>query len=95
MFVDFFLKLREAKVPVTLREYLTLLEGVEAGLANYSVEDFYCLSRATLVKDERHYDRFDQAFGQFFQGVEALTDGMLADIPDEMTITIEHGDQVP
>ena len=83
MFVDFFLKLREAKVPVTLREYLTLLEGVQAGLANYSVEDFYCLSRATLVKDERHYDRFDQAFGEFFQGVEALTDGMLADIPEE------------
>ncbi|MDP6952290.1 MAG: VWA domain-containing protein [Alphaproteobacteria bacterium] len=83
MFVDFFMKLREAKVPVTLREYLTLLEGVEAGLANYSVEDFYYLSRAALVKDERNYDKFDQAFGEFFEGVEALTDGMLADIPEE------------
>ncbi len=83
MFVDFFLKLREAKVPVTLREYLTLLEGVQAGLAQYRVEDFYYLSRAALVKDERNYDKFDQAFGEFFEGVEALTDGMLADIPEE------------
>jgi len=83
MFVDFFLKLRETKVPVTLREYLTLLEGVQAGLAQYRVEDFYYLSRAALVKDERNYDKFDQAFGEFFEGVEALTDGMLADIPEE------------
>jgi uncharacterized protein len=83
MFVEFFLKLREAKVPVTLREYLTLLEGVQAGLAQYRVEDFYYLSRAALVKDERNYDKFDQAFGEFFEGVEALTDGMLADIPEE------------
>ncbi len=83
MFVEFFLKLRQAQVPVTLREYLTLLEGVQAGLAQYRVEDFYYLSRAALVKDERNYDKFDQAFGEFFEGVEALTDGMLADIPEE------------
>ncbi len=83
MFVDFFLKLRNAKVPVTLREYLTLLEGVEAGVAGYSVDDFYYLSRATLVKDERNYDKFDQAFGEYFKGIESVADAMFADIPEE------------
>jgi len=83
MFVDFFLKLRNAKVPVTLREYLTLLEGVQAGVAGYSVDDFYYLSRATLVKDERNYDKFDQAFSEYFKGIESVADAMFADIPEE------------
>jgi uncharacterized protein with von Willebrand factor type A (vWA) domain len=59
MFLPFFLELKAAKVPVSLREYLTLMEGLDAGLALYDVEGFYYLARAALVKDERHIDRFD------------------------------------
>ncbi|CAG0979582.1 hypothetical protein RHIZO_01663 [Rhizobiaceae bacterium] len=73
MFIPFFLELKAARVPVSLREYLTLLEGMEAGLATYDVEAFYYLARSTLVKDERHIDRFDQVFSHVFKGVEALS----------------------
>jgi len=87
MFTGFFYKLKEARVPVSLREYLTLLEAVEKGLANYAVEDFYYLARAALVKDERHLDRFDQVFGAHFKGVINPADGIdevaEADIPEE------------
>ena len=82
MFIDFFLKLRDAKVPVSLREYLTLVEGVDAGLANYDVLDFYYLSRATLVKDERNLDKFDRVFGEVFKGIEP-TPGETHEIPEE------------
>src|ERR1700733_176451 len=71
MFIDFFLKLRAAGVPVSLREFLLLQEAMQAGLADYDIEHFYFLSRAALVKDERHLDRFDQVFGQCFKGLEA------------------------
>ena len=74
MFNSFFYELKRAQVPVSLREYLTLLEAVEAGLANYAIEDFYYLSRSALVKDERHIDRFDQVFGHVFKGLEYLSD---------------------
>ncbi|MBV8652870.1 MAG: VWA domain-containing protein, partial [Alphaproteobacteria bacterium] len=70
MFVNFFLELRQARVPVSLREYLTLMEGMKAGIADYSVEDFYYLSRAALVKDERNLDKFDRIFGHCFKGLE-------------------------
>jgi uncharacterized protein len=70
MFIDFFLKLRAAGVPVSLREFLTLQQAMQAGLAEYDVEHFYFLSRAALVKDERNLDRFDQVFGQCFKGLE-------------------------
>ncbi len=70
MFVDLFLGLRDAKVPVSIREYLTLIEAVDAGLARFDVDQFYFLSRAALVKDERHLDRFDRVFGQVFKGLE-------------------------
>ena len=86
MFVPFFLSLKKAGVPVTLREYLTLLDGVEAGLSNHDVEAFYFLSRATLVKDERHLDRFDKVFGEVFKGVEAVggEKGVdVAELPEE------------
>ena len=83
MFVDFFLGLRQAKVPVTLREYLTLLDGLKAGVTGYSIDEFYYLSRAALVKDERNFDKFDQAFGHYFKGIEAIGDELFADIPDE------------
>ncbi|MBB5573787.1 MULTISPECIES: vWA domain-containing protein [Rhizobium] len=72
MFIPFLLKLKEAKVPVTLREFLSLLEGMEEGIADYDVEAFYYLARATLIKDERFIDRFDQVFADYFRGVEAV-----------------------
>jgi uncharacterized protein with von Willebrand factor type A (vWA) domain len=72
MFIPFFLELKAARIPVSLREYLSLLEALEAGLVDYDVEGFYYLARAALVKDERHIDRFDQVFSHVFKGVEAL-----------------------
>jgi uncharacterized protein with von Willebrand factor type A (vWA) domain len=86
MFLPFFLELKAAKVPVSLREYLSLLEGLEAGIADYDVEAFYYLARAALVKDERHIDRFDQVFSHVFKGLEALSgeEGIdVADLPEE------------
>jgi len=86
MFIPFFLELKAARVPVSLREYLTLLEGMEAGLATYDVEAFYYLARSTLVKDERHIDRFDQVFSHVFKGIEALSgEGGIdpANLPEE------------
>ncbi|MBZ6075410.1 vWA domain-containing protein [Microvirga puerhi] len=85
MFLTFFTELRAAKVPVSLREYLSLLEALEADLADKKVEEFYYLSRTCLVKDERHFDRFDQVFGQVFKGLETLGQGMAEEvgIPEE------------
>jgi hypothetical protein len=84
MFVDFFLELRQARIPVSLREYLTLLEGVGAGVAGRSVDDFYYLARAALVKDERNLDKFDRVFGHCFKGLEYLAEVMAIDeIPTE------------
>ena len=73
MFVDFFFSLREAKIPVSLREYLTLVEALDKGLAKFSVDEFYFLSRSALVKDEKNLDRFDQVFGHCFKGLEQPT----------------------
>ena len=83
MFVQFFTDLKAAGVPVTLREYLTLMEAMEADLAGRKVEDFYYLSRAALVKDERNLDKFDQVFGHVFKGLERMGDDVTADIPAE------------
>ncbi len=82
MFIDFFFKLREAGVPVSLREYLTLIEAVDAGHANYNIENFYYLSRSCLVKDERNLDKFDRIFGHVFNGVEP-PEGEAYEIPEE------------
>ena len=71
-FVTFFHELKSAGVPVTLREYLTLMEAMEADLAARRVEDFYYLSRAALVKDERNLDKFDRVFGHVFKGLELM-----------------------
>ena len=76
MFLTLFTSLRAAKIPVTLREFLTLLEGVERHIAEYRVNDFYHLARTCLVKDERHLDRFDLVFGQVFKGMEMLSDSL-------------------
>lgn len=86
MFIPFFLELKAAKIPVSLREYLALLEGMNAGLVTYDVEGFYYLARAALVKDERHIDRFDQVFSHIFKGLEAVSgeSGVdVANLPEE------------
>src|SRR5580700_10881492 len=84
MFLQFFTSLREAQVPVALREFITLMEAIDADLAEQSVENFYYLSRAALVKDERNLDKFDRVFGSVFKGLESLLDAMQkADIPEE------------
>ena len=84
MFLQFFTSLRDAQVPVTLREYLTLMEALDADLADQTVENFYYLSRAALVKDEGNLDKFDRVFGSVFKGLESLLDAMeKADIPAE------------
>ena len=72
MFIPFFNTLRKQGVPVSLREYLTFLEGMGAGLATYDVESFYYLARTAMVKDERNLDKFDRAFSESFKGLEAI-----------------------
>ena len=73
MFARFFETLRQTGVPVSIGEYLAFLEGMAAGLATYDVEDFYYLARTSMVKDERHLDRFDRAFSESFKGLAALS----------------------
>ena len=84
MFVTFFHELKAAGVPVTLREYLTLMEAMDKALAGQRVEDFYYLSRAALVKDERNLDKFDRVFGHVFKGLATMAEAIEADtIPAE------------
>lgn len=83
MFVTFFQDLKAAGVPVTLREYLTLMEALDADLASRRVEDFYYLSRATLVKDERNLDKFDRVFAKTFEGLDLMSEALTAEIPSE------------
>ncbi|MDP6689986.1 MAG: VWA domain-containing protein, partial [Alphaproteobacteria bacterium] len=83
MFFNLFYELKSAKVPVSLKEYLTLLEAMSHNVAEYNVENFYYLSRSCLVKDERNLDKFDRVFGSVFKGLEAPEDGTVAEIPEE------------
>jgi len=83
MFLRLFTELRDARVPVSLKEYLALMEAMDREVISRRVEDFYYLSRAALVKDEKHYDRFDRVFGHVFKGLESVEDSLLADIPEE------------
>jgi uncharacterized protein len=83
MFVAFFQELKTAGVPVTLREYLTLMEAMEKDLAGRRVEDFYYLARAALVKDERNLDKFDRVFGHVFKGLELMSEALSAEVPAE------------
>lgn len=80
MLIQFFLNLKEAKVPVSVREFLTLLEALKSGVIDPSIDEFYQLSRMTLVKDEQYFDRFDQVFGSYFKGVEQII-ALSPDIP--------------
>src|SRR6202007_1269022 len=83
MLVSFFHELKSAGLPVTLREYLTLMEAMDLDLAGRRVEDFYYLARATLVKDERNLDKFDRVFGHVFKGLELMEEALSAEIPEE------------
>jgi uncharacterized protein len=83
MLVRFFTDLRAGGVPATLPEFLSLLEALEARLAGLSPEDFYYLARMALVKDERHFDRFDRVFAEHFEGAQKLFDRLTAELPPE------------
>lgn len=74
MLIDFFFTLKRAKIPVSIKEFLMLLEALQNGIANLSLDEFYFLARTILVKDEVNYDKFDQAFGNYFRGIETLFD---------------------
>ena len=82
MLAGFFVKLKEAKVPVSIKEYLSLMEALKRGVISPSIEDFYYLARITLVKDEANFDKFDKVFGSFFHGIETLV-GVQMDMPLE------------
>src|SRR5437868_2700731 len=82
MLVEFFLHLKAFKLPVSTREFLTLLEALDARVVSLSLGDFYALSRTCLVKDEQQFDRFDLAFGTYFKNVDAIFD-IRAEIPEE------------
>ncbi|MEM9738404.1 MAG: VWA domain-containing protein [Pseudomonadota bacterium] len=84
MFLNFFNELRAAKVPVTLKEYLMLMEAMDKEVIDRSIEDFYHLSRAALVKDERNIDKFDRVFGHVFKGLDTMADAVdVQDLPEE------------
>jgi uncharacterized protein len=83
MLVTFFHELKAAGVPVTLREYLTLIEAMDKDLAGRRVDDFYYLSRAALIKDERNLDKFDRVFGHVFKGLATMNEALAAEIPKE------------
>ncbi len=82
MLINFFYHLRAARLPVSVNELLTLLAALKKDVIRPSIDEFYFLSRAALVKDEAHYDRFDRAFGEFFNGVQTSL-GLAKEIPDE------------
>ncbi|MBL0141297.1 MAG: VWA domain-containing protein [Betaproteobacteria bacterium] len=83
MLIDFFFTVRKAGVPASVKEFLTLVEALQAGVVTGSVDDFYVLSRAALVKDEAWFDRFDLAFSAYFKGVGSIPDELVKDIPAE------------
>ncbi|WP_374355245.1 VWA domain-containing protein [Chitinimonas sp.] len=83
MLLDFFYQLRAAKLPVSVKEFLSLLEALDQGVVAGSIDDFYIISRAILIKDEKYFDRFDQVFGHYFKGVESLLEKIEADIPED------------
>ncbi len=83
MFLDFFFLLKKNGIPVSMHEYLTLLEALDEDLANMSVDDFYCLSRSIFIKHESHLDKFDQLFGEYFRNAEKKSGTTLGAIPEE------------
>lgn len=82
MFTDFFYAMKDGGLPVSLKEHLMLLEAMQQGCANYSVDDFYYLARSVYVKDESKLDRFDRIFGKIFEGVDFIADDAV-EIPED------------
>src|SRR6185295_13111222 len=83
MFFNFFDELRAAKIPVTLKEYLSLMDALDKDVIDMKIDEFYYLSRTALIKDERNLDKFDRVFGHVFKGLEGIDASMLAQIPEE------------
>src|ERR1700748_3039249 len=83
MFFQFFDELRAARIPVTLKEYLALMDALDHGVIDMKIDEFYFLSRTALVKDERNLDKFDLVFGKVFKGLEGIDASKLAQIPEE------------
>jgi uncharacterized protein with von Willebrand factor type A (vWA) domain len=83
MFSHFFHEMKKVGIPVSLREYLTLFEALDAKVPRHHIDDFYYLSRATFVKDERNLDKFDRVFASVFKGIESLSDIEVAEIPED------------
>ncbi len=83
MLLDFFYALRKADLKPSITEYLTLMEALDKGVAFCSIDEFYYLARATMVKDETKFDRFDKVFGQYFKGVEDALDFLQGEIPED------------
>ncbi len=83
MLVRFFLEVRAAGIPASITEFLSLLQALEARVASCSAEEFYWLARLSLVKDERHFDRFDRVFAEHFAGAERIFERLLAEVPAE------------
>ena len=83
MLIEFFLTLKAAGVPVSIREFLNLLEALKQGIAHADLDEFYYLARLILVKDEIHFDKYDRAFAAYFNGIAALPDDLTAEIPEE------------
>ena len=84
MLVNFFFTLREFRVPTTIREFLDLLRGLEQGVVYANIDDFYLFARTALVKDERHFDKFDKAFAKYFEGIDSIDPDLLSKaIPED------------
>lgn len=83
MLIGLFESLRAERVPVTLREWLDLMGALQADLAFADIDAFHSLARTVLVKDERHFDRFDRAFGKFFGSIARIDAELLAQIPED------------
>ena len=83
MFLDFFYRLRRAEIPVSITEFLVMLEGLDRQVCDFNLDHFYHFSRTTLVKDERHYDRFDRVFADTMSGIEHLFGSLEIDLPVE------------
>ena len=84
MFLNFFFDLKQAQLPVSLKEYLMLMDAMDKRvISSFDVNDFYFLSRSALIKDERHLDKFDKVFGHSFKGLENKSETTEAEIPEE------------
>ena len=83
MLIDFFLGLKRAGLPVSTKEFLVLLEAMTKGLVLVSIDDFYYLSRLCLIKDEKLFDRFDQAFGAYFEDLQSFDEFIETLIPED------------